>query len=71
MAHLRIDSVNGILTLVTHDGKVIEADAVTIRLVKNQAVKIETQAVKGQSKTASYTKFFANALTRDHRISRS
>ncbi len=58
--HLRIESVNGEIVLITHDGKAISPDVLTIRLQAGRVVRVKVETEGKEPEFLSCNKFFGN-----------
>ena len=60
MTHLRIESINGDINIVTESGEQIAADIVTIKLQIGEPAKIRVESRAGEKRFRSANKFIAN-----------
>jgi len=60
---LRIENVNGEVSLITDQGEIIPADTVTIKMQQGKPTAIKAESKDAGERFGSYTRFYANATT--------
>jgi hypothetical protein len=60
MTHLRIESLNGTIKIITESGEPIPADVVNIKLQYGAPTEIRVQSRKGENRFRTANTFIAN-----------
>jgi len=60
---LRIENIDGEVSLITDQGEIIPADVVTIKMKKGKPTAIKAESKETGERFGSYTRFYANATT--------
>ena len=60
MSHLRIESENGDIRMITHDGKTILPDVLTVRLESGRVARVKIEQDGKEPQYLTCNKFFGN-----------